>query len=372
MSQLELTTRFASRTIAIGAFSLTVLNCTHAVTESAVAPARPSLGSAGALLTALSNSARNLFESQTLSLALDRIDQRQLPLDRTYRRHGTGRGVTVYVFDGGVLANHPELSGRVRKGFDAWPDDAPVCNAHGTAVAGAIAGKTLGVAPDAEIVDIKMVECGKLRGTVEAIVQGVHWAIQDHLANGRPAVANWSFIADTAADIPALDSAVAQLRQAGIPVIVSAGNVEINACRVSPGNAAGAVVVGATSLERDPLTERPVDVRAPNTAYGPCVDLYAPGDSVLLPSFDANRDATVQLWNGTSMATGYVSGAAALYLESHPMASPDDVLRSLRASATMNVVHDTHAPLSWLLYVGPIREENRSVAEIRAELAQRP
>src|SRR5213079_2983333 len=110
-----------------------------------------------------------------------------------YRRTGTGHGVTVYVFDGGVLASHPELAGRVRKGYDAWPQDDSVCNAHGTAVAGAIGGRTLGVAPEAEIVDVKMVECTKLRGTVEAIVQGTKWAIQDHKANGRPAVANWSF-----------------------------------------------------------------------------------------------------------------------------------------------------------------------------------
>jgi subtilisin family serine protease len=260
----------------------------------------------------------------------------------------------------------------VRKGFDAWPEDDAVCNAHGTAVAGAIAGRTLGVAPEVEIVDIKMVECGKLRGTVQAIVQGVRWAIADHKASGRPAVANWSFIADTAADIPALDSAVAELRAAGIAVIVSAGNLDINACKVSPGNATGSFVIGASALYKDPETSKTLDVRAPNTAYGPCVDLYAPGDSVLLPSFDANRSATVQLWNGTSMSAGYVSGAAALFLESHPQARPDDVLRYLRSAATMNVVQDTHSPLSWLLYVGPVREEYRSVAEIRAELASRP
>ena len=60
-------------------------------------------------------------ESQTVSLALDRIDQQSLPLDRTYRHFGTGAGVTVYVFDGGILDTHPELAGRVRRGFNAFP-----------------------------------------------------------------------------------------------------------------------------------------------------------------------------------------------------------------------------------------------------------
>jgi subtilisin family serine protease len=366
--------RFIIRTQRLATTTLVVslLGCTQA-TRVGVETTRPTFASAGAILSNISNSARGLFESQTVSLALDRIDQRGLPLDRTYRRTGTGRGVTVYVFDGGVLAVHPELIGRVRKGYDAFPADPKVCNAHGTAVSGAIAGKTLGVAPEAEIVDVKMVECSKLRGTIKAIVDGTAWVIDDHKKRGgRPAVANWSFIADTSSHIPQLDTAVAQLREAGIPVIVSAGNLEINACRVSPGNAEGAIVVGASAIGREPGQSRVVDRRAPNTAFGPCVDLYAPGDSVLLPSFDASQTPSAQLWNGTSMSAGYVSGAAALFLESHPFASPDDVLGNLRTNATPNVVQDTHAPLSWLLYVGPVREEFKSVAEIRAEqLARR-
>ena len=295
------------------------------------------------------------YESRTVSFALDRIDQRDLPLDQTYRHPATGKGVTVYVFDGGVSQTHPELAGRVRLGYSGFPDDPKICNAHGTAVAGAIAGANLGVAPEAEIVDVKMVQCDKLRGTIKAIVDGAHWTIQDHKSHPGPAVANWSFIADTAQRIPALDSAVSELRAAGIPVIVSAGNLDIDACHVSPGNSQGTIVVGASAVTREATQDgvvQLVDRRSPGTAYGSCIDIYAPGDSVLLPSLDRELSPISQLWNGTSMSAGYVSGAAALFLETHPMATPDQVADELKQNATINVMHDTKSTFSRMLYVG--------------------
>ena len=296
------------------------------------------------------------MESQTVSLALDRIDQHALPLDQTYKHFGSGRGVTIYVFDGGILDTHPELAGRVRLGFDAFPEEDRICNAHGTAVAGAAAGATLGVAPDAEIVDVKMVECRKLRGTIDAIVRGTRWVLADHARHPeRRAIANWSFIADTSVAIPALDSAVQQLNAAGIPVVVSAGNLEMNACHISPGNSPGAFVVGASRVRRAGLDASAplIDERAPGTAYGPCIDVFAPGDSVLLPSMDWRRLPSQQLWAGTSMAAGYVSGAVALYLESHPFATSDAISEHITSSSSMAMPVDQRSPDAGLLYVGP-------------------
>lgn len=299
-----------------------------------------------------------LSEEQTLSVALDRIDQRELPLDRTYRHFGSGRGVTIYVFDGGILASHPELSGRVRTGYDAFPGEEHICNAHGTAVAGAAAGSTLGVAPDAEIVDVKMVECRTMRGSIEAIVRGTQWMLADHARHpGRRAIANWSFMADTANPIPALDSAVAELTAAGIPVVVSAGNFDMDACHISPSNSPGALVVGASRVRQsihaaDSLL---VDERAPGTAFGPCLDVFAPGDSVLLPSIDAQHAASRQLWAGTSMAAGYVSGAVALFLEAHPRATTAAATAHIRRSSSRVAVVDSRSASAGMLYVGPDR-----------------
>lgn len=342
--------------LAAAAATVVLVGCAQ-MSQPGLASTTPSLAGSSSNYTLVSSSARSamIYTSRTISFALDRIDQRGLPLDQTYSHSETGKGVTVYVFDGGVSPNHPELEGRVRVGYSGFPDDPKICNAHGTAVAGAIAGATLGVAPQANIVDVKMVQCEKLRGTIRAIVDGARWVIEDHKKHGGPAVANWSFIADTAQRIPALDSAVNELRAAGIPVIVSAGNLEIDACRVSPGNSQGTIVVGASGVTTETMkdgTKQTIDRRAPGTAYGSCIDVYAPGDSVMLPSLDRNEAPISQLWNGTSMSAGYVSGAAALYLESHPTATPDQVAEELKRGATINVLRDTKSTFSRMLYVG--------------------
>ncbi len=336
--------RFRRATIALGAVVVTA-GCTSAVPSWS--PARE--------VSLTGTVATTYMESHTLSLALDRIDQRELPLDHTYRHFGSGKNVTVYVFDGGILDTHPELIGRVRRGYDAFPGDERMCNAHGTAVAGAIAGTTLGVAPEAQIVDVKMVECRRMRGTIDAIVRGTKWVLMDHGRHPeRRAIANWSFIADTATSVPALDTAVRELRSAGIPVVVSAGNIEMNACRISPANSPGTIVVGASRVRRALDTAGVlIDDRAPGTAYGPCIDIFAPGDSVLLPSIDIAHQPTTQLWTGTSMAAGYVSGAIALHLESHPYATPTAVEEFIRVNSATTLVDAVRSPLAGLLYVGP-------------------
>ncbi|HVX39436.1 MAG TPA: S8 family serine peptidase [Gemmatimonadaceae bacterium] len=295
-------------------------------------------------------------ERATVSSALDRITKRTPELNGLATWAGDGRGVSIYVFDGGVDQSNPELAGRVRIGYDAFPSRPRVCNAHGTAVAGAAAGASLGVAPRAEIVDVKIINCATRRGTLDAIVAAARWTASDHRRHPfQPAVANWSFMVDTDKVFPSLDTAAKVLHDAGVLIVASAGNLDIDACRVAPANSRRTLVVGSSSVLRDELHHGIADYRTPETAWGRCIDIYAPGDSVLLPGADNGTSAT-SYWGGTSMSAGYVSGAAALVLERTPFASPDVVRAALEQRATPDAVDERTRPAARkgkLLYIGP-------------------
>ena len=84
------------------------------------------------------------FATQTpATWGLDRIDQRDLPLNNTYNYNQTGQGVHAYIIDTGVRASHQEFTGRMGNGFTAVNDGNGTndCNGHGTHVAGTRAAR---------------------------------------------------------------------------------------------------------------------------------------------------------------------------------------------------------------------------------------
>ena len=290
---------------------------------------------------------------RTPSYALARITRREWVPDGWMQRIGTGRGATIYVFDGGIDATHPELAGRVRKGFDAFAATGAICNGHGLAVAGGAAGRTLGVASEATVVDVKIIDCATMRGTPEAVVSAAQWVIDDHRRRPREfAVANWSLSIDTIRAMPDVEAAIEAMGRAGILVVVSASNRDIDACRVIPANSPHVVSVGASTIvQHEDGSWR--DERLVGTAYGNCVDLYAPGDTVPLPGFSSGQPVAIA-WRGTSMAAAYVSGAAAVLMASRRSAGGiAELLIRTSTPATVDERRYSPAPTHRLLYVGP-------------------
>lgn len=253
---------------------------------------------------------------------LDRIDQKNLPLNSVFNYTRTGKGVNAYVIDTGVLQTHTEFGGRAVKGFDAVTSGgaASDCNGHGTHVAGTIGSKTYGVAKEVKLIAVRVLDCNG-SGSTSGVIAGIDWVRRNAV---KPAVANMSLGGGAST---ALDSAVVAAINAGITFAIAGGNSNANACNYSPARVTAAITVGATTS---------TDARASYSNYGTCLDIFAPGSSI--KSTWNTSTTAVNTISGTSMATPHVAGAAALYLQSYPTASPATVRNALVNAATLNKV----------------------------------
>jgi serine protease len=217
---------------------------------------------------------------------LDRIDQRDLPLDNNYHYDYDGTGVTAYVVDTGVLNSHNEFGGRASSGYDFIDNDSDAtdCNGHGTHVAGTIGGSTYGVAKNVNIVGVRVLNCSG-SGSNSGVISGINWVKNN--ASG-PSVANMSLGGGAS---QATDDAVNAAVAAGISFVVAAGNNNSNACNYSPARAADAITVGSTTSS---------DARSSFSNYGTCLDIYAPGSSITSAWYTSN--SATNTISGTSMA----------------------------------------------------------------------
>lgn len=251
---------------------------------------------------------------------LDRIDQRNLPLSATYTYNWTGSGVRAYIIDTGIRTAHTQFGGRASNVFDAFGGNGQDCNGHGTHVAGTVGGSTYGVAKSVSLRGVRVLNCSG-SGSTSGVIAGVDWVRQNHVA---PAVANMSLGGGVSS---ALDNAVNNLHNAGVTIVVAAGNSNANACNSSPARAVNAITTGSTTT---------TDARSSFSNFGTCLDLFAPGSSILSAWYTSNT-ATATL-SGTSMASPHVAGVAALYKQANPSASSTTIRNAIVNNATTGVV----------------------------------
>lgn len=235
-------------------------------------------------------------------------------------QRSTGGSVTVAILDTGVKASHPDLSGRVAKGFNAITDKAGAQsddNGHGTFLAGMIAGKSngagvVGIAPNARILPVKVLNADGI-GDSDDIAQGIIWAVD----NGADVI-NMSFGADSTNKLEA--AAIDYANGAGVTLVAAAGNEGARQV-MYPAGYPGVLGVGATDSNNE---------RAKFSNQGSHVDVVAPGQGIL--SSYNKRDYT---WtSGTSMSTAYVSGIAALAISYSPGAGGEPLAQQIGATAT--------------------------------------
>jgi subtilisin family serine protease len=253
---------------------------------------------------------------------LDRIDQRNLPLDGNYTFNVDGTGVNAYIIDTGIRTTHGEFGGRASGAFTAVSDGNGTndCNGHGTHVSGTVGGATYGVAKNVRLFAVRVLDCNG-SGTTSGVISGVDWVTNNHLS---PAVANMSLGGGASTT---LDQAVTNSIASGVSYAIAAGNSNVDACTQSPARVANAITVAASDIN---------DARASFSNFGTCVDLFGPG--VNITSSWATSDTATNTISGTSMATPHVAGTAALYLQANPSATPAQVASALTTNATSGVI----------------------------------
>jgi subtilisin family serine protease len=230
---------------------------------------------------------------------LDRIDQRDRPLNTTYTYSANGTGVGAYILDTGIYRLHSEFGGltnsRVGLGPDFVGGNGADCNGHGTHVAGTVGGATYGVAKNVFIISVRVLGCDG-SGSTSGIVGGIDWVRANH---GTKAVANLSLGGPVN---QALDDAVRNLINSGVITVVAAGNENADALTKSPARVKQAITVGASDIN---------DARASFSNFGNAVDVFAPGVNVTSAWLN-NGFNTI---SGTSMAAPHVTGVVAQYLQ---------------------------------------------------------
>jgi aqualysin 1 len=259
--------------------------------------------------------------AQTLSWGIDRVDA-----DVSSTKAGNGSGavsnVSAYVIDSGIYS-HTDLN-RVKHVNFTGDGKNTDCNGHGTHVAGTVAAKdntsyVVGAAPGAPLTGVKVLGCDG-SGSYSGVIKGVDWVT----ANAKkPAIANMSLGGPTS---QALDDAVKKSAASGIFYSIAAGNDGADACNYSParvgaGTNNGIATVGATDSFNQETSW---------SNYGACVDLWAPGASIL----STKKGGGTTTMSGTSMAAPHVGGGGALYLSSNTAAGPTSVESALKSSAT--------------------------------------
>lgn len=271
------------------------------------------------------------------SWGLDRVDQRNLPLDNSYTYPaGGGAGAHVYIIDTGIRTTHQDFGGRATFDVNTNIDGITIdCNGHGTHVAGTVGGTAYGIAKSVRLHAVRVLDCSG-SASYSDVIAGVDWVTANHQS---PASANMSLGGGPST---ALDQSVVNSINSGVFYAIAGGNSGYSACNDSPARVTQAYTVGATTI---------TDARASFSNFGTCLDIFAPGQSIT-SDYNTNDSATAVL-SGTSMATPHVAGAAALYRAANPSATPAQVASALSSNATSGVVTNpgTGSP-NLLLYTG--------------------
>lgn len=296
--------------------------------------------------------------------AYDELCLGNMNLIGTQNRNHTGLGVHVYVVDTGIRTSHRDLPNAdavfeikcenykcVNVDCTSMPHDEH-CNSdpdgHGTHVAGTVGGTHFGVATEASLHSVKVLNDQGL-GAVSWVISGLEWIMS---RGQKPGIVSMSIgMGRYDGGARALELATEEVINAGFTVVVASGNSNKDACEFSPAAVPTAVTVGSVTTPSDRVFQRQ-EKESAFSNYGPCVDILAPGENIWSTGHVSDDGAASM--TGTSMATPHVTGAAALILEEEPDLSPTELWERLKEEYTVEGMSAVrHGTPNLRLHFGP-------------------
>ncbi|MCL5036238.1 MAG: S8 family peptidase [Chloroflexi bacterium] len=277
-------------------------------------------------------------------LGAPNVYQKSLNLEKAWESGITGKGVTIAVIDTGIHP-HPDIANRIIgfKDFVNGETQPYDDQGHGTHCSGIAAGsgegskgKYIGAAPEASLVGIKVLNSSGY-GSSSNVIKAIQWAMENMDKYGIRvlSLSLGESISKPAASDPVVQ-AVDAATKAGLVVVVAAGNSGPFGGTVgSPGNAPGALTVGA--MDDKGTAKKGDDSLAWFSSRGPTKydnlakpDVIASGVNIMSAK---NEDEGYTMMSGTSMATPLTAGVAALLIQKNPDARPGQVKEALMETA---------------------------------------
>ena len=260
---------------------------------------------------------------------LDKLDNPTKQLDWNYDYQYEGSEVDVFVIDTGLRLDHIEFAGRASCGFNAFEGEdgcTDVIN-HGTHIASTIGGITYGAAKKVNLIGVKVLGgVDGSMGTNSNVIRALEYVVEEKTKSpdNRPMVANLALGTSTSL---AMNQAIDKTVEAGVVVVASAGNDDMDACLTSPASAERAITVGSI----DPTNQKSIF-----SNHGPCVSIFAPGTDVMAAS--SGSTFTARTMSGTSRSAALVSAIAALYLERDPELTPGELWSAMESNAAADLI----------------------------------
>lgn len=268
-----------------------------------------------------------------------------------------GAGATVAIIDTGIDGAHASLDDLddddstydpkvigfydpvnnpgLTNGTEVFPYDD---QGHGSHCAGTTAGtgaptyEHIGMAPQANLVGVKVLDAGG-SGSFATVMAGMQWTVDNRyefniraasMSLGGPGAIEW-----TSSEEDSVNRYGNEMVRAGIALFIAAGNNGVSGQIGTPGSAEDVITVGALDKNsaiaiyssQGPTEEGRVK---PNVAYV--------GSNVMSVAFNTGDQYTDM--SGTSMATPGAAGVAALMLQANPDLSPFDVRNIMQETST--------------------------------------